>query len=383
MSLLVLGNKRGAALPIVLMVMLVLGLLGVSLWQYSMADTLQVSRDIKHMQAHYVARAGANMGFKVISDLFNSDNKPENIEDLSTELASRVIQGDIATGNFTVKFHDFDLDSNKIKITSEGVLKTDPSIKDLVVLTVFLSIFDHVIIDIERPAVWFGGNSHNALHKAFDNPLPDNGVILYSTNNQCLQYVQNQENTFLAYSIEFRAQEYSKNDTREYSFEVKESRSISLDAKYIIFKGIVSLEDKKDGNNMAIINLLSSSTERTFEGLALEEKGLDLRNDLDIGDSIPLETIRMNRFGVVVFEDDVIWKKGDNSEETIILPGYYLYNEAGVTLAQDVVHPNNVGEYYSNKLIKITNEEKIKDIFEDSRVISSEYNIDKIIWGRG
>ncbi|MCG8400915.1 MAG: hypothetical protein MJA84_04885, partial [Firmicutes bacterium] len=51
-------NENGWALPTVLMVMLVVTLLGTALWQYSVAENLQVTKNEKQMQARYLARAG-------------------------------------------------------------------------------------------------------------------------------------------------------------------------------------------------------------------------------------------------------------------------------------------------------------------------------------
>lgn len=47
-------------MPLALMVMFVVALLGTALWQYSMTDNIQVSYYDKKLQAHYIARAGAD-----------------------------------------------------------------------------------------------------------------------------------------------------------------------------------------------------------------------------------------------------------------------------------------------------------------------------------
>ncbi|KJS14203.1 MAG: hypothetical protein VR67_01675 [Peptococcaceae bacterium BRH_c8a] len=54
------NNEKGFALPAVLGIMLVISLLGTALWQYSISDTIHVSRDELRTQAYYVARAGAD-----------------------------------------------------------------------------------------------------------------------------------------------------------------------------------------------------------------------------------------------------------------------------------------------------------------------------------
>lgn len=55
------NNERGAALPLVLTIVIVMSLLGTAIWQYSVTDTLNVSREEHKMQAYYLARSGADL----------------------------------------------------------------------------------------------------------------------------------------------------------------------------------------------------------------------------------------------------------------------------------------------------------------------------------
>ena len=52
-------RQLGMALPGAIAIGVVLLLLGTAIWQYGMADRLQVFRTEKHIQAHYLARSGA------------------------------------------------------------------------------------------------------------------------------------------------------------------------------------------------------------------------------------------------------------------------------------------------------------------------------------
>ncbi len=56
-----LGDEKGWALPLVLLVMAVLTILGTTLWLISMTDLQHVSLEEKKMQAHYYARSGAEL----------------------------------------------------------------------------------------------------------------------------------------------------------------------------------------------------------------------------------------------------------------------------------------------------------------------------------
>ena len=63
------------ALPLALIVMVVLLLMGTALWQYSMADTIQVARDENRMKAYYLARSGAaTTGAYIIKNPSEADN---------------------------------------------------------------------------------------------------------------------------------------------------------------------------------------------------------------------------------------------------------------------------------------------------------------------
>ncbi|EEG78385.1 pilus assembly PilX N-terminal domain-containing protein [Dethiobacter alkaliphilus] len=64
-----LRQEKGAAMPLVLMLMFVLTLLGTALWHYSMVDATQVARDERKMQAYYIARSGAeNVAQHIINE---------------------------------------------------------------------------------------------------------------------------------------------------------------------------------------------------------------------------------------------------------------------------------------------------------------------------
>lgn len=69
-------NETGIALPLVLVIVFALTLLGVAVWQYSVTDTIQVVRDEKRMQAHYLARSGADA---VAEFLINNPSQAANV----------------------------------------------------------------------------------------------------------------------------------------------------------------------------------------------------------------------------------------------------------------------------------------------------------------
>lgn len=53
-------GEKGAALPLVLIILFVLTLLGTTIFMFNMAETRQVARDEDRLKAHYIARSGAH-----------------------------------------------------------------------------------------------------------------------------------------------------------------------------------------------------------------------------------------------------------------------------------------------------------------------------------
>ena len=77
-------NEKGAALPLVLLILFVLTLLGTTIFMFNMGETRQVARDEDRLKAHYIARSGAHAvaaylidNPEVATHLINSDESTE------------------------------------------------------------------------------------------------------------------------------------------------------------------------------------------------------------------------------------------------------------------------------------------------------------------
>jgi hypothetical protein len=114
-------NDKGSAMPVALLVMLVLTVLGTALWQYFMADTLQVARAGQQMQSYYLSRSGVEVGLGMLENVMHdSSTEIRNINDLISELGYEVAPiSDIDTGTFDVQFQ-YDTIEDKIVISSTG-----------------------------------------------------------------------------------------------------------------------------------------------------------------------------------------------------------------------------------------------------------------------
>ncbi len=89
-------EKKGSAIITVLIVMGVLTLLGTAILQYSVNDNLQVFNDEKRMQAHYLARSGA----EAVADYII--NHPYEVDELVGK-AAKPVEPDEETLQATLK----------------------------------------------------------------------------------------------------------------------------------------------------------------------------------------------------------------------------------------------------------------------------------------
>ncbi len=111
--------EKGIAMPLVLMIMVVLLLLGVALWHYSISDLLQSQRAEDKTRAYYVARAGAEslarhviQNPQRIDEILDGDE--ENISDyISLDTVEHGTAGDLEV---SIK----QMEGEKLEITGIG-----------------------------------------------------------------------------------------------------------------------------------------------------------------------------------------------------------------------------------------------------------------------
>lgn len=101
-------NQTGAALPLTLIVMMVLGMFGAVLMTISVSETRQVAIDENNLKAHYLARSGAHT---VATYLIRN---PEQIDDYLNHESGEV---ELVDGTFQVKVYG---DLNNTYVESIG-----------------------------------------------------------------------------------------------------------------------------------------------------------------------------------------------------------------------------------------------------------------------
>lgn len=176
-------NESGFALPTAMITMIVLTLLGTALWQYSVTDTRQVAMDQNKMQAHYIARAGAEaMAEHLI-------NKPGTTGNLVEGTKLNPATGALDNGTFEVKITKDE--GHPVTISSTGYVNSN--IKDTVNLTLKPKsapyIFDNVIFSY--------GDLDVTKMKLIDGDLESAGEIYAPSDyNNTYEVIENSEKIF-------------------------------------------------------------------------------------------------------------------------------------------------------------------------------------------
>ena len=227
-------DERGIALPVVLMVMIVLSVLGTALWQYSTADTVQVTVDEKKMQAYYLARAGAEATAQYIRN--NPSSAATLINDPKTD-PMYMSDGTNDYGNGTYEV-DVTGDPNNVKIESTGTVN---DVKQTVVITLTPTGGVPTTPSNARSATdldWLNGQSHVINHGTHE---PVVFPVSYLAGNLQDYLKVNQDAEFEASSMYFER------------YVQINSCTLTLHADEIIFRDDVELNTQ--GHNYSSLYL--------------------------------------------------------------------------------------------------------------------------------
>ena len=120
----ILKNQKGLAMPLVLIILVVLSLLGVALWQYSISELNHAVREEKKARAYYLARAGAeSLGRHIMVNPSFLDD----FQDVGARLTSNPVDYDILfsgepilVGDVTVEL--VRIETNRVVITGTGTV---------------------------------------------------------------------------------------------------------------------------------------------------------------------------------------------------------------------------------------------------------------------
>jgi len=274
-------NERGTALPMVLVVMIVLSLLGTALWQYSTADTMQVTADEKKMQAYYLARAGAEATAQYIR------NNPDSASTLINDQKTDPVYMSDGTDDFGNGTYEVDVtgDPNNITIESTG---TVTNVKQTVVIKLTLTNGIPITPSNARSATdlgWLNGQSQVIEHGTHD---PVVFPVSYQAGNLQDYLKVNQDADFEASSMYFER------------YVQINSCTLTLHADEIIFRDDVELNTQ--GHNQSTLSL------------DISKHGTDGTDIVEIG-GIP-GTI----YGKVYFVGGI-----EDENGTVLSPGAYYF----------------------------------------------------------
>jgi len=145
-----LKSEKGIAMPLVLIVLLVIALLGVALWNYSMSELNQSVREEKRARAYYIARAGAESAAR---DLMNDPSPLTLIPEISDQLVSEELKfnpkfegedTEVVVGDLIVELKR--VTDNSVEITGTG--NVDGVVQSVSIILETQEEFDGVVYSL-------------------------------------------------------------------------------------------------------------------------------------------------------------------------------------------------------------------------------------------
>lgn len=374
-------DDRGAALPLVIMVFVVMFILGFAILQVSMADATQAVWQNTRVQAHYVARSGVHHGVEMLdAKLSGTTVFTGTIDQLVTDL-----QGTVASsyplsdvGSYSITFSR-GIYSGEIKITSVGTATGKfPSSKTVTYLRQLGMSHSY-----SNPAgQWMTGIN---LDKGISPSSPNksylgHAVFLESRNKNPIQSPKGSSSpsTFQASIIVM--QEYEGTSLRQ----INNSIDLTFDGELIYFLGDIKLNNDPDPIYLSSSNdVLKQRTNTLYNinfpnpsgtpqrspalldsnvvngivyGFESKQRYLDFISGITGTPRIPEPAFNTpGIYGIVKFSGKILNSSGVAvlaNNDTNYNKGYY-YFKSGTNLK------NVTNELSSNNLIRIRNDDPI------------------------
>ena len=392
-------NEKGAALPMVVIIFMILMMLGIAFLRTSESDAQQTVWQNNRVQAHYLGRSGVNQGLLMLKAKLSSDEDPytdtvqQLIEDLNNQVANSYTLDD--TGTYTIHF-DEGIYSRQVRITSVGNISGRLSAEKTVSYMVDL-IPPH---QFENPSIWISGRNfvHGTQPTNIDGTLNEKSLLGYAvlaqTNNikNAVQSPQNPNahSTFQASLIAFT-------DSQGESLEqTQNSTAIDFDTEIILFPGEVNLPPDSSSNPLILKvsdMVLQQRTENPLSGKPRAPLFLQFDNDdfdteaqeeegfvgfentsryeafiQETGSNRSLESEFEEGvvYGVVRFGGGIRQGTGNNRPAILNIESLsntkgYFYFPSGMDLTKE---PRVNGNYGLNDLIPIPDDDPLVEILE-------------------
>lgn len=335
-------NEKGAALPIVLIVMLVLVILASALLNVSLANVRQSVHENNRIQAYNLARSGIELAVRKleVESEANIYTDITELEPIMIPFSTSSIT-DLPNASFSVSFvtSGYSVEET-VKLEGVGTYNGVTETASLV-------------LDVSSPYL----NPKNWINNGWivNDGLfsKDDSVIVFRTKKNIGHAVKKVGNTaapttFIAESLHFM-------DTAEsLSLEVVSNRPFTLEANLITFVTQILVPD--NGSGELYLNVLGG--------------GAGLLGP----DNLPLKT----GYGVISLPGGIVKRNGSNYTQ-IFGPGYY-YFKGNTNVAGESLNIALIGD--RAKLIKIVDANTIKyleDLIKSQTRIKVNY--DDSIWG--
>jgi hypothetical protein len=230
-------HDTGAALISVLMVVVVFLLLGTALLQWTAVEAIQVQRQEKQLQAHYLARSGLEVALNYV---FEQVAKGESVD----KLELNKLNGSLAeAGSYEVTFSR-DAKEGSVEINAKGYVAGPVTAEETIRCTAYL---DSPLGRAAKKAeeipwgVLSGEQSGQHLYldpAGKDNPLVHDGAVLFKANNHI--FVKD-VHYFKADAMEFSSGNNNKGNNNKLHFMNKSELHLYTD--FVVFKTEVKLHN--------------------------------------------------------------------------------------------------------------------------------------------
>lgn len=233
-------NEKGAALPTVIMVMLVLYLLGIALLSVSSADVNHATVQYNKSQAHYLARSGVYIGLEELANKLAGDIYQDLdllVSELNSDMAALNPVSVPGRGTFSITYERYS--GSEIKIRSIGTGTGSPASSDLVTLRVRMGTPASIH---NFPDAWYAGiNLVKGISTA--NTYLGSGVMLEGNPTSSPMGSGGNNSTYQA-SIFYFTENIKKNSPSDSYISLRQvtnSVSLTFDGEIIFFVGRVNL----------------------------------------------------------------------------------------------------------------------------------------------
>jgi len=371
-------KRSGYVLIWVLILLVVIPIFAVALLSFAMNETLHATRSVKNIQNEFVARSGAEIGFR---KLVNGSVAPKNTmgEFVTGANALGGLAGELSGSSYTITYSEYNPTS--VKITSTAINLADNTIQDTVSIYMnTLPYYEPTDAWSEPPEVWYRSNHLNLWDGIDPDSRPeedarDMAVAFTGAPTQSPQ--QGEPSVFRAAVMQFRG-----TNNKGITFRTINTNPVTLATEIILFYG--SIEIKGDGKLIlstdGVLNAAIPGREWTDQdatGYDNSASGFETReryfyyieddpNDYDPEEPVPED---LHPYDTYQFEDSgskygLLYIDGliDNKDNSKDIGGGWYFFKNGIDLNS---HLQIVDQYNSSDepdLINITDSDPIKSI---------------------